>query len=228
MWQQRTGGDDAAKKLKSIKKDTDHLLRQVDETAKNSYNALGKVNEEELRELYKFLIEKEGTSQAEIHRKLQHEVDWWKSVGNHNKWKSGESKSRGKRTKSVDATADSSDDDTSQATEAGDMALGNSSEDDDEVQSRPGELPVGESLEHDEGQHGGLGDWLFQSKEYLEWKKYPQGLLWLYGDCKSLVASYPKGSGCFLRRLTRGVYSRLWEIASVVSWHQTHFSGQGR
>jgi uncharacterized protein YfkK (UPF0435 family) len=51
-------------------------LRQVDETAKYSYKALGKVNEEELRELYRFLMEKEGTTQTEIHRKLQREVDW--------------------------------------------------------------------------------------------------------------------------------------------------------
>ncbi|KAH6623896.1 hypothetical protein F5144DRAFT_374804 [Chaetomium tenue] len=56
----------------------------------------------------------------------------------------------------------------------------------------PGELPYGENPDHDEGQGDELGDWLLQKKEYLEWKKYPQGLLWLYGDSgcgKSLLCS---------------------------------------
>ena len=162
-------------------------MRQVDETAKYSYKALGKVNEEELRELYKFLMEKEGTTQTEIHRKLQREVDWWKSVGD-SKWRSGENKGKGKRTDSVIATADSSDDEGDQANGAGAMGLGDSSEDDDEVQSsRPDELPPGEDQQHDEGQGDELGDWLLQGKEYLEWKKYPQGLLWLYGDCRTPI-----------------------------------------
>ncbi|KAH6846999.1 hypothetical protein B0I37DRAFT_135592 [Chaetomium sp. MPI-CAGE-AT-0009] len=158
-WQQqidRERGDDALKKLKTIKKDTDYLLRRVDETARNSYKALGKVNEEELRELYRFLIEKEGTSQADIHKKLQREIDWWGSADN-SKWKSREIRRRTSIT-AVDGFEDEED------------------------------LPrLRERLEHDEGHGGELGDWLLQRNEYLEWEKYPQGLLWLYGDCRSPV-----------------------------------------
>lgn len=178
-------------------------MKQVDETAKYSYKALGKVNEEELRELYKFLIEKEGTSQAEIHRKLQREIDWWKSVGD-DKWKSGQSKGQGKKVKMVIATADSSGDEGEQANGASAMAVDSSDDDDEDQSSMPGELPYGENPDHDEGQGDELGDWLLQKKEYLEWKKYPQGLLWLYGDCKSPVdPQSPDVSGASLSQLTR-------------------------
>jgi len=29
------------------------------------------------------------------------------------------------------------------------------------------------------------GEWLLQTDAYVEWKRYPQGLLWLFGNCRS-------------------------------------------
>lgn len=45
-----------------------------------------------------------------------------------------------------------------------------------------------ESPGDQEGEGYRSGDWFINGKEYLEWKKYPQGLLWLYGNCRCLLS----------------------------------------
>jgi hypothetical protein len=159
----------------------------VDKMAKDSDQALVMANKEELRELCRWLLEKEGPSQQDTHTELLRQIDWWQTSGD-NKWTStGYNKGKGKAA-SERATVEweSSEEGEGQDSETSERSLGDGSDDDDEVQGdKPVDTALGRAQEHDESQGDELGDWFFQSREYLEWKKFPQGLLWLYGNCKS-------------------------------------------
>jgi hypothetical protein len=158
----------------------------VDKMAKDSDKALIMANKEELRELCRWLLAKEGPSQQDTHAELLRQIDWWQTSED-KKWTStGYNKGKGKAASERATVEWESSEEEGQGTETSVIGLGEGSDDDDEVQGdKPVDTALGRAPEHDESQGNELGDWFFQRREYLEWKKYPQGLLWLYGNCKS-------------------------------------------
>lgn len=155
------------------------MVEMADDIAKTSSKTLNKVNEEELRELYAWMLKKEGPSQHTTQRDLQENVEWWSSDGNILDNRKGTSDA---------ASTNSSDHEEDDSIKTAEIASGGGSNNDGETRyNMPDKVSFKRGSEYHEEQSDELGGELLQSKEYLEWKKYPQGLLWLHGNCRFLV-----------------------------------------
>lgn len=100
----------------------------------------------------------------------------------------GTGKAKKYHTASDTATDESGDDDDDQGSESGDITTDPETSEDEEAHDRKALDVVSKtSLEQDADQVDEYGDWLFESREYTEWVKYPQSLLWLYGNCRFSV-----------------------------------------
>lgn len=133
------------------------------------------IKAEELRELLKSLRELEGKSQPMIRSSIEDEIAWWKSSeDDQRKHPTLKNKARAKkRSKQAvrfehlqpmiegSRSIDTSDDEGSEVDDA---------EDHDLEKERVGDE---------------FGGWLFRMQEYSDWIKYPQGLLWLRGNCRN-------------------------------------------
>ncbi|KAK4640478.1 LOW QUALITY PROTEIN: hypothetical protein QC761_602410 [Podospora bellae-mahoneyi] len=100
----------------------------------------------------------------------------------------GTGKAKKYHTASDTATDESCDDDDDQGRESGDITTDPETSEGEEAQDRKTLDVVSKtSLEQDADQADEYGDWLFESREYPEWVKYPQSLLWLYGNYSSSI-----------------------------------------
>lgn len=122
----------------------------------------------------------EAGSQSKIRKSTESEIAWWKSSGD-DQWKlrSRKSKARGKKRSEIVRFEGSDDGDGKKSTKTDEITAWNGSEDDDDDDE------VMEKSSEDRGQGDEFGDWLFQTSEYVDWIKYPQGLLWLHGSCRN-------------------------------------------
>ncbi|KAJ4415336.1 hypothetical protein N0V82_007386 [Gnomoniopsis sp. IMI 355080] len=175
-WQRVVDRERAAKvdkMLNSIEGDTDELLKKVDELAKDTkekfIETIRGIKKEELRELLKSLRELEGKSQPIIRQSIEDEIAWWKSSeDDQRKLRTLKSKARAKKSKDVVRFEDSEDE--------GGRKINISDEEGSEVDDADDHVLDKEPMDDE------FGGWLFQMQEYSDWIKYPQGLLWLYGN----------------------------------------------
>lgn len=155
------------------------MVEMADDIAKTSSKTLSKVNDEELRELYRWILEKEGPIHYKTQSKLQDYVEWWSSDGNNLDNRKGSNDA---------ASSNSSDYEDDDSIKTAEIASGGGSNNDGETRyNMPNKVSLKGGFEYNEDQSDELGGGLLQSKEYLEWKKYPQSLLWLHGKCRFLV-----------------------------------------
>lgn len=159
--------------IRGIQDDADELLKRIDELAKGDAKIFHGIKTEELRELWKSLRDMEGECQSKIRKSIEDEVAWWKSSGD-DQWLlwSPKSKARGRKRREI-ARFEGSDDGGGEKSAKTDEDGSEDDDDDDQVLEKAPE---------DKGQGDEFGDWLFRRVEYIEWIKYPQGLLWLHGD----------------------------------------------
>lgn len=166
--------------LNNIEGDTNELLKRVDELAKDAEEMFQKmahgIRTEELRELWRSLRDMEGKSQSKIRELTGVEIAWWKSSEDDQpKLWSLKSKARAKKRKAIVRFEESDDGDGRKSIKTDEEG----SEDDDDDDQVPEKTPE-DNVQGDE-----FGGWLFQTQEYSDWIKYPQGLLWLHGNCRT-------------------------------------------
>lgn len=194
--------------LHSIKGDTDKLMKRVDalaeEAQKQFQEMIHGIKTEELRELWRSLRELEGKSQLMIRKSIEDEIAWWKSSeDDQRKLRSLKNKVRVKKRKDTVRFAESENEDG--------RKINTSDEEDSEIDDAEDHVLEKEPVENVQGDE--FGGWLFRMQEYSDWIKYPQGLLWLHGNCRNL-------SPRMISAVTdsRNYYSRLWETGPVVSF----------
>ncbi|KAI0388316.1 hypothetical protein F5Y17DRAFT_238009 [Xylariaceae sp. FL0594] len=195
--------------LTSIQKDTNEILKKVDELAKDKFKLHKELEKAGLQRLLVSLRSMEGDHQTKIRKIIQDEINWWKSSGDDYRWKPRGGKSKRNKKRGVVARFESSQDgDGQKSTRTVHATAWDGSENEDDGDQAQGKAP------RDKSQSDEFGDWLFQTKQYNDWIKYPQGLLWLYGS-----------AGCGKSTLCISIINNLKEAFKMTktkifaSWH---------
>ena len=131
--------------------------------------------------------------QEKIRKSLANETAWWLNSGS-SQWKQpGDDRDRKvkKEVTSDTATDESSENGDDRGSETGEITTDQGGSEEDEAKERnPKPLAMASKTSLEQGGDGTdeFGDWLFKKSEYTEWVKYPQGLLWLHGSCRSSMS----------------------------------------
>ena len=175
----------------------DEILKRVDDVAEITSETLAKATDGELERLCEWLLQQDEGRQEKIRKSLANETAWWLNSAN-SQWKrpGDDGNRRGKKytSHSDTETDETSEDEDDRGSETGEVTTDPGGSEDDEVKDtttpKPPDMASKTSLEQDGDGTDEFGDWLFNESAYTEWVKYPQGLLWLHGNCRSSASPY--------------------------------------